>query len=148
MIGASLQYLAMRLNLHLRQEMSVREDLVVVSKMLENDGKEYEDAVNKLNIFLVNMERDSMMQNHSVPEVSGDRAVVPPKMVFLNLYFVIAANFNSDQTVRDIKTFVEKKTECHNFSLVEGFPPKVLNNLAATIEQLNIKNSLITQKLK
>ena len=38
MIGASLQYLAMRLNLHLRQEMSVREDLVVVSKMLENDS--------------------------------------------------------------------------------------------------------------
>ena len=61
---------------------------------------------------------------------------------------VIAANFNSDQTVRDIKTFVEKKTECHNFSLVEGFPPKVLNNLTATIAQLNLKNSLITQKLK
>jgi len=61
---------------------------------------------------------------------------------------VITANFNSDQTLRDIKNFVEKKTECHNFSLVEGFPPKVLNNLAATIEQLNIKNSLITQKLK
>lgn len=61
---------------------------------------------------------------------------------------VIAANFNSDQTLRDIKNFVEKKTECHNFSLVEGFPPKVLNNFTATIEQLNIKNSLITQKLK
>ena len=61
---------------------------------------------------------------------------------------VITANFNSDQTLRDIKNFVEKKTECHNFSLVEGFPPKVLNNLTATIEQLNIKNSLITQKLK
>lgn len=61
---------------------------------------------------------------------------------------VISANFNSDQTLRDIKNFVEKKTESHNFSLVEGFPPKVLNNFTATIEQLNLKNSLITQKLK
>ena len=42
MIGASLQFLAMQLNLHLRRTMSVREDLVVVSRMLENDGKEYE----------------------------------------------------------------------------------------------------------
>ena len=40
MIGASLQFLAMQLNLHLRRTMSVREDLVVVSRMLENDGKE------------------------------------------------------------------------------------------------------------
>ncbi len=61
---------------------------------------------------------------------------------------VVTTNFNSNQTIKDIKNFVEKKTECHNFSLVEGFPPKVLNNLTATIEQLNIKNSLITQKLK
>lgn len=61
---------------------------------------------------------------------------------------VIASNFNSNQTVRDIKNFVEKKTSCHNFSLVEGFPPKVLNNLNSTLEQLNLKNCLITQKLK
>ena len=86
MIGASLQFLAMQLNLHLRRTMSIREDLVVVSRMLENDGKEYEGATNKLNIFLVNMERDSMVQNHAVPEFRGDRAVVPQKKVFLNLY--------------------------------------------------------------
>ena len=61
---------------------------------------------------------------------------------------VITTNFNSNQTVRDIKTFVERKTACHNFSLIEGFPPKVLNNLSATLEQLNLKNCLITQKLK
>ena len=61
---------------------------------------------------------------------------------------VITTNFNSNQTVKDIKNFVERKTACHNFSLVEGFPPKVLNNLSATVEQMNLKNSLITQKLK
>ena len=61
---------------------------------------------------------------------------------------VITTNFNSNQTLREIKNFVERKTGCHNFSLVEGFPPKVLNNLSATVEQMNLKNSLITQKLK
>ena len=61
---------------------------------------------------------------------------------------VITTNFNSNQTIRDIKNFVEKKTGSHNFSLVEGFPPKVLSNLSSTLEQLNLKNCLITQKLK
>ena len=41
MIGASLQFLAMQLNLHLRRTMSIREDMVVVSRMVENDGKDY-----------------------------------------------------------------------------------------------------------
>lgn len=103
MIGASLQFLAMQLNLHLRRTMSVREDLVVVSRILENDGKEYENAVNKLNIFLVNMERDSMVQSRSTPEVHGNRAVVPPKMVYLNLYFVLAANFKGGNYVDSLR---------------------------------------------
>ena len=46
MIGASLQFLATQLNLHLRRTLSVREDLVVVSRMLENDGKDCEEAAN------------------------------------------------------------------------------------------------------
>lgn len=143
MIGASLQYLAMRLNLHLRQEMSVREDLVVVSKMLENDGKEYEDSVNKLNIFLVNMERDSMMQNHSVPEVSGDRAVVPPKMVFLNLYFVIAANFKGRNYLDSLR-YLSKTVGFfmdHSFFDRSNSPdlPEGLEKIAIDMENLNMQ---------
>ena len=103
MIGASLQFLAMQLNLHLRRTMSIREDVVVVSRIVENDGKEYEGAVNKLNLFLVNMERDSMVKNHAVPEYRGDRAVVPSKVVYLNLYFVLAANFKGGNYVDSLR---------------------------------------------
>ena len=103
MIGASLQFLAMQLNLHLRRTMSVREDLVVVSRLIENDGKEYEGALNKLNIFLINMVRDSMVQNRATPELHGDRAVVPQKMVYLNLYFVLAANFKGGNYVDSLR---------------------------------------------
>lgn len=103
MIGASLQFLAMQLNLHLRRTMSIREDVVVVSRIVENDGKEYEGAVNKLNLFLVNMERDSMVKNHAVPEYHGDRAVVPSKVVYLNLYFVLAANFKGGNYVDSLR---------------------------------------------
>ena len=61
---------------------------------------------------------------------------------------VVTANFNLNQTIRDIKNFVEKKSGCHNFSLLEGFPPKPLTDLKKTIEQLNLKDCMLTQKIK
>ena len=143
MIGASLQFLAMQLNLHLRRTMSIREDLVVVSRMLENDGKEYEGATNKLNIFLVNMERDSMVQNHAVPEFRGDRAVVPQKKVFLNLYFVIAANFKGGNYVDSLR-YLSKAVAFfmdHSFFDRSTSPdmPDGLEKIAIDMENLNMQ---------
>ena len=61
---------------------------------------------------------------------------------------IVNAEFNLKQTLKDIKRFVELKSGSHNFSLLEGFPPRVLNELNQTIEQLNIQGSLLTQKIK
>lgn len=143
MIGASLQFLAMQLNLHLRRTFAVREDLVVVSRILENDGKEYEGATNKLNLFLVNMERDSMVQNYAVPEVNGDRAVVPPKMVYLNLYFVLAANFKGGNYVDSLR-YLSKAISFfmdHSFYDRTSSPdmPEGLEKIAIDMENLNMQ---------
>ena len=61
---------------------------------------------------------------------------------------VVTTTFNLSQTVRDIKNFVEKKSGSHNFSLLEGFPPKPLTELNKTIEQLNLMGVMLTQKVK
>lgn len=58
MIDATLQFLASRLNFYLRMNRPVQEDMAVVSKILENDGKESELSVNKLCLFLVNIENE------------------------------------------------------------------------------------------
>ncbi len=144
MIGASLQYLAMQLNLHLRRTMAVREDLVVVSKILENDGKEYEGAVNKLNLFLVNLERDSMVQSRATtPEVHGGRAVVPPKMVYLNLYFVLAANFKGGSYVDSLRYLSKAISFFQDHTLFErtSWPdmPNGLEKLFIDMECLNMQ---------
>lgn len=143
MIGASLQFLAMQLNLHLRRTLGVREDLVVVSRMIENDGKEYEGAVNKLNLFLVNMERDTMVQNLSTPEFRGDRAVVPAKKVYLNLYFVLAANFKGGNYVDSLR-YLSKAIAFfldHSFFDRTNSPdmPEGLEKIAIDMESMNMQ---------
>ena len=61
---------------------------------------------------------------------------------------VVTATFNLNQNLRDVKNFVEKKSGSHNFHLLEGFPPKPLTELNKTIEQLNLKGVMLTQKVK
>lgn len=143
MIGASLQFLATQLNLHLRRTLSVREDLVVVSRMLENDGKDCEEAANKLNLFLVNMERDTMVQTYATPEFHGDRAVVPPKMVYLNLYFILAANFKGGNYVDSLR-YLSKAISFfldHSYYDRTNSPdmPEGLEKLSIDMESLNMQ---------
>ena len=82
MIGASIQFLAMQLNLHLRQIMSVREDVVAISRKVGNDEKEFKDSF------------------------SGDRAVVLLKVVFSNLYFLLADKFKSEVCLGSLRSFL------------------------------------------
>lgn len=93
MIDATLQFLASRLNFYLRMNQPVQEDMAVVSKILENDGKESELSVNKLCLFLVNIENEVNIQKLAKREFDGLREVIPAKQVYLNLYVVLASNF-------------------------------------------------------
>lgn len=103
MIGATLQFLASQLDYHLRKNQPVQENLVVVSRLMENDGKESENSINKLNLFLVNVEKDSMAQNVPHSEFDGFRTIVPTKKVYLNLHVVLAANFKNANYAEALK---------------------------------------------
>lgn len=93
MINASLQFLAAQLNQHLRRKAQTQEDIVVVSRIMDNDGRESEHTTNKLVLFLTNVEKDTMAHTNSKPEYDGFRNIVRSKPVFLNLHVVLAANF-------------------------------------------------------
>lgn len=95
MIDAVLQFLAFRLNFYLRMNQPVQDDMVVVSKLLENDGKESDLSVNKLCLFLVNVENEVNVQKISKREFDGLRDIIPSKQIFLNLYVVLASNFKN-----------------------------------------------------
>lgn len=103
MINAVLQFLATRLNTHLHGNQSLQEDLVVVSKLLENDGRESERSINKLNLFLVNVGCDSNVRKNVKPEFDGFRNVIPSKQVFMNLYVMLASNFKNSNYAESLK---------------------------------------------
>ena len=95
MISASLHFLASQLNQYLSRKNSTQENLVVVSKIMDNDGREPELATNKLALFLVNVEKDYLTSTNSKPDYDGFRNVVHSKPIFLNLHVVLAANFKA-----------------------------------------------------
>lgn len=61
---------------------------------------------------------------------------------------IIKSEFNYTQTLNDVYAYVEKTSGSNNFILLEGFPPKPLNELNKTIQELHLDNTTLTQKIK
>lgn len=60
---------------------------------------------------------------------------------------MVNKEFNLNQTLKDLRAFVEKASGTNRFQLLEGFPPKVLHELNKTIEELQLNETTLTQKL-
>jgi hypothetical protein len=142
MIAIAIEYVRNRLNQFLRQASELNEDVAVLSNVLEQDGTVAQAAVNKLLLFLVNIEKETLA--HRAPAASGtaDRAVVGSGPLFLNLYLMVAGNF-SDYTEslkfvsRSVEFFQRNPVFTHQNSpdLDEGIERLVLD-----IENLSIQD--------
>ena len=60
---------------------------------------------------------------------------------------VVSEDFNLNQTLRDVFNFVKRKSGSNNFSLLDGFPPRPLNDYNKTIQELHLEGSLLTQRI-
>ena len=60
---------------------------------------------------------------------------------------IIKCEFNYTQTLRDVYVYVNKISGSNKFVLLEGFPPKPLNQLNAFIKDLKLDNTTLTQKI-
>ena len=60
---------------------------------------------------------------------------------------VVNEDFNLNQTLQDIINFVKKKSGSDNFSLLDGFPPRPLNDFNKTIQELHLEGTLLTQRI-
>lgn len=96
MIDAAIGQIAHQLNIAMRRSFRVADDLVVVSNLLEQDGSVATNASNKLAVFLVNIERETLPfppARGARPATPGGRLGVVKAPVHLNLSVMFAANF-------------------------------------------------------
>lgn len=94
MIDVAISHIASRLNHSLRTRFGVPEDLVVTSNLLEQDGGVVPEVANKMVVFLVNVERESLPYRVAAPGAGAPRAVNTSAPVYLNLLVMFAANFS------------------------------------------------------
>lgn len=103
MILAALNHMVTHVNQSLKRAYGISEDVVVLSKPLDSDGNVAAQSLNKLALFLVNIEKDCMprpIQNNG--GVVG-RLPVTLEPLYLNLYVLLAANFNSGNYSESLK---------------------------------------------
>ena len=137
MIAAAIGQIAKELNAALRRQFGDGEDLVVVSALVGSDGAVAPQAVDKLAVFLVNIERETVAGRSSrwtgTGSTGGDRVAISAAPVNLNLLVMFAANFNGSNYPEALKLI------SHTLAFFQGRP--VLNHhntpeLASDIERL------------
>jgi len=104
MIDSAVSHIASQLNQYLRRSFDLTEDVVVISNILEQDGNVVPNIDNKLVVFLVNIEKDTVV--HRQPDgnmVDGDRSVTSYPPIYLNLYLMFAGNFSSNNYLESLK---------------------------------------------
>lgn len=92
MIDAAIVQIAHQLNQALRRNFQVAEDLVVVSSLHEHDGGLATHTANRIAVFLVNLERDTVAGLSPRPIATG-ATLLQPAPVHLNMMLMFAANF-------------------------------------------------------
>lgn len=103
MIDIAIAYIARQLNASLRHRFGLAEDLVVASNLLEQDGGVVPEVANKVAVFLVNVERETVTYRAPTIGPTGVRAVANAAPVALNLMVMFAANFSGSNYAESLK---------------------------------------------
>ncbi|MGY4829216.1 DUF4255 domain-containing protein [Sphaerotilaceae bacterium SBD11-9] len=104
MIDSAIGLIAAQLNQALRRAFQVGEDLVVVSNLVEQDGGVAPTVANKLAVFLVNLERETLpYPSGSRPSMPSERMALNHPPVYLNLLVMFAANFGGSNYPEALK---------------------------------------------
>lgn len=95
MIDTAIAQIASSLNQSLRRGFGVAEDLAVLTSLHEHDGSVATQAANRLSVFLVNIERDTLPLMATRTQ-GAERVVIAQPPVCLNLMLMFAAHFTGN----------------------------------------------------
>ena len=145
MIDAAISHIAGQLNQYLKRSFDLNEDIVVISNILEQDGTVASNVDNKLVMFLINVEKDTVPFRSQNKNTTGlDRSVVSYPPIYLNLYLMVAGHFNGNNYPEALKflsntiSFFQRRPVMDH----ENTPDldRRIEKLILDIENLNIKD--------
>lgn len=133
-IKNTLEAVRERMNEFIRAAEPRREDWVVLSNLVDPDGKPVENVRGKLVMFLAGIQKETMIStyNGAVPAGNGFSVIPPP--LYVDLYVLMVANFydaNYAEGLRMISLAISF------FQQYPSFTPATLPQLPAEIERLS-----------
>ncbi len=142
MIDIAISHIAGQLNQSLKRTFDLSEDIVIVSDMARKNGASTSSIDDKLAIFLVNIEKDTVPQPVGV-EIEGslDRSVVTYPPVYLNLYVMVAGYFSDNNYLEALKFLSHaisffQRNPCFNRNNSPDLDPKI-DKLLMEIENMD-----------
>jgi hypothetical protein len=92
-IRQTLEAVRQRMNEFIRAAEPRGEDWVVLSNLVDPDGKAVEATRGKLVMFLAGIQKESMVSTYNGAVPSGDGFAVVPPPLYVDLYVLLMANF-------------------------------------------------------
>jgi len=143
MIYAAVSHISKQLNQFFKRSFDLSEDVVVLSNMMDLGASLAPNIDNKLLVFLVNIEKETVSQRQANPG-SSERSASSYPPVFLNMYVMIAANFSGSNYPEALK-FISNTVSYFQRQPVfdhQQSPEldKRINKLTLDIENLNIQD--------
>lgn len=92
-IRQTLEAVRVRMNEFIRAAEPRTEDWVVLSNLVDPDGKAVESTRGKLVMFLAGIQKESMVSTYNGAVPSGDGFAIVPPPLYVDLYVLLLANF-------------------------------------------------------
>lgn len=103
MIDSVLTFIANFVNNELKLTFGITEDKVIASSLINLDGSVTDNIENKIIISLINLEHETFATNPGQYQPSGGQYGKVEQPVYLNLYLLFAANYNSANYIESLK---------------------------------------------
>lgn len=95
LIQPTLELIRQRLNSYFQAADPIGGEWVTVSNLVDQEGRAFESAKNKVVIFLANIQHDTTISTRRVAApLNADRFAVVPQPIYINLFLLFYANFS------------------------------------------------------
>jgi Pvc16 N-terminal domain len=136
-IRNTLEQVAKRLNEFIRNAAPRQDDWVILSNVVDQQGNPYEEAVDKIVMFLAGIQKEVTVStyNPNVPVAGNSFAVVSPPL-YIDLFILFYANF-SGKNYREGLTAISRTITFFQQNL--WFTPATLPGLDPRIDKLTFE---------